>query len=123
MNPSKHITAPSTLGKGVVRVDISCGPKKANRKGLSQLQKCILSLASEKGGQVLARDVLIRVYSFRPLRNPGALRQGKLIFNKAEIGYERYNSATVSVCKAFNRLISRGFAWKIHGGIKIKWSR
>jgi hypothetical protein len=109
--------------EGVVQVDISGGPKMANRKGLSQLQRSILVLAKEQGGEVLAREVLIKVYNFRPIRNPGTVRQGKLVFKKAEIGYARYNAATVAVFKAFNRLINRGFAWRIHGGIRMKWSR
>lgn len=97
--------------------------KRANHKGLSKLQKTILKLAKHQGGEVLAREVLVEVYGFRPIRSIYSVRQGILIFNKAEIGYARYNAATVALCKSFNRLINRGFAWKIHGGIRLKWTR
>ncbi len=101
-----------------------CAPKKrANHKGLSKLQKTILELARNQGGEVLAREVLVKVYGFRPIRNIYSVRQGILVFNKAEIGYARYNAVTVAVCKSFNRLVNRGFAWKIHGGIRLKWTR
>ncbi len=97
-------------------------PKKRNQKGLSSLQKNILSLAREQGGEVHARDVLISYYGFRPYRNPEGVRQGCFVFSKSEIGFNRYNAKTVAVCKAFNRLINRGLAWKIHGGIRLKGS-
>ena len=96
-------------------------PKKADWKRLGTLQKFILDLAREQGGEVLARDVLMKYYGFIPRRSPVGIRGGCMVFNKSSI--TGYNAATVAVCKAFNRLISRGFAWKIHGGIKIKWSR
>ena len=97
-------------------------PKKRNQKGLSSLQKNILSLAREQGGEVLARDVLISYYRFRPYRNPEGLRQGCFVFRKPEIGFARYNAKTVAVCKSFNRLIKRGLAQKIYGGIRLKGS-
>jgi len=97
-------------------------PKKRNQKGLSSLQKNILSLAREQGGEVHARDVLISYYGFSPYRNPEGVRQGCFVFRKPEIGFSRYNAKTVAVCKSFNRLINRGLAWKIHGGIRLKWS-
>jgi len=97
-------------------------PKKRNQKGLSSLQKNILSLAREQGGEVHARDVLISYYRFRPYRNPEGVRQGCIVFRKPEIGFNRYNAKTVAVCKSFNRLINRGLARKIHGGIRLKGS-
>ena len=77
-------------------------------------------MAKEKGRQILARDVLINFYKFKPFRDPNGVRQGVIVFNKSDIGYARYNAATVAVCKAFNRLINRGLALKIHGGIRLK---
>jgi len=97
-------------------------PKKRNQKGLSSLQKNILSLAREQGGEVHARDVLISHYEFQPYRNPEGVNQGCFVFRKPEIGFSRYNAKTVAVCKSFNRLINRGLAVKIYGGIRLKWS-
>gem|GEM_PF-1762694 len=96
--------------------------KKRGKKGLSSLQKSILSLAREQGGEVLTRDVLISYYKFRPYRNPEGSRQGCFVFRKVEIGFNRYNAKTVAVCKSFNRLINRGLACKIYGGIRLKLS-
>jgi hypothetical protein len=96
-------------------------PKKdAALKGLSFLQKDILSLAKEQGGEVLARDVLIAHYKFKACCNPKTTRQGCLVFGKAQIGFARYNACTVAVCKAFNRLIERGLAIKIRSGIRLR---
>jgi hypothetical protein len=92
-------------------------PKK--RANLSPLQRCILTFGEKNGGTVLARDVLIEYYGFVPNRDPSCLNVGALVFNKSDIGFGRYNSASVAVCKAFNRLVKRGFARKIYSGIEL----
>jgi hypothetical protein len=94
-----------------------CTPKK--RDNLSPLQCCILTLGKKNDGIVLARDVLIEYYGFVPNRDPSCLNAGALVFNKSDIGLGRYNSASVAVCKAFNRLVERGVARKIYSGIQL----
>jgi hypothetical protein len=93
-------------------------PKK--RDNLSPLQCCILTLGKKNGGIVLARDVLIEYYGFKPVRDPSCLNAGAIVFRKADIGIGRYNAATVAVCKAFNRLVERGVAIRIFSGIRLK---
>jgi hypothetical protein len=90
-------------------------------KGLSSLQLCILELATKQDGEVLARDVLIHVFGFKPFRRilmkwP---RPGSLVFRRSDIGRARYNSATVSVCKSMNRLARRRLADRIPGGVRL----
>jgi hypothetical protein len=93
-------------------------PKKKSQ-GLSQLQRRILDMANAQGGEVLARDILIDYYGFKPYRNPQELNPGALVFRKSDIGHARYNAATVTVCKALNRLCERGLAKRIRSGISI----
>ena len=86
-------------------------------KGLSELQKSILKMAYRNRGQrcecgdVKNRDVLIEVYKF-PFHSPSADTSSGTpqIFKRQEIGICRYRSASVSVVKAFNRLVNRGLA-------------
>ena len=88
-------------------------------RGLSKLQKDILKIAyrnrdrrREHGtDDVTNREVLIEVYKF-PFHSPSAdTPSGSLqIFERAEIGINRYRAASVSVVKAFNRLVKRGLA-------------
>jgi hypothetical protein len=89
-------------------------------KGLSNLQRSILSLAEKQDGEVFARDVLIHVYRFEARRSTFLVWQGALVFSKSSIGRARYNSASVSVCKSFNRLVRRRLAERIPGGIRLK---
>ena len=93
-------------------------PIKSDR--LSELQRCILNLGKKNGGIVVARDVLIEYYGFFPIRDPSCLKNGAPVFNKSDIGFGRYNAATVAVCKAFNRLVARGVAIRIFSGIRLK---
>jgi len=86
-------------------------------KGLSELQKFILIMAyrnrhrSFESGDVKNREVLIEVYKF-PFHSPSANTSSGTpqIFKRQEIGICRYRSASVSVVKAFNRLVNRGLA-------------
>ena len=80
-------------------------------KGLSELQKSILRMAYRDRGNVENKDVLIEFYKF-PEHAPGPSHVSGTpqIFNRREIGISRYRSASVSVVKAFNRLVKRGFA-------------
>lgn len=86
---------------------------------ISRLQHCILSLARKNEGIVLARDVLVEYYAFNPFRDPSSPGVGAVVFRKADIGVNRYNAASVAVCKAFNRLVQRGMATKIFSGIRV----
>ncbi len=97
-------------------------PKKRTRRGLSALQRFILSLGKKQGGEVLARDVLIHYYGFTPFRNPELVKPEGMVFRKSDVGFVRYNSKTVTVCKSFNRIVKRGLAYRIHSGIRLKRS-
>ena len=59
----------------------------------------------------MARDVLAEVYGFpTTVTNIRGKRAGALVFSRKAIGEKRYQSASVSVAKAFNRLAARGLA-------------
>jgi hypothetical protein len=86
-------------------------------KGLSELQKSILKMALRNRnkrngtGDVRNREVLIKFYGF-PFHSPSinTTSGSPQIFRRTEIGISRYQSASVAVVKAFNRLAKRGFA-------------
>lgn len=78
------------------------------QKGLSKLQKKILKMAQREQGRILPRDVLVEFYGFPVEVEPNSVRSGCLVFNRRAIGLKRYKAASVSVCKAFNRLTDRG---------------
>jgi hypothetical protein len=73
-------------------------------RGLSELQKKILQLAYTKQGNILAKNVLAEVYCFPTVTDI----RSKMVFSRKVIGEKRYQSASVSVAKAFNRLAARG---------------
>jgi hypothetical protein len=73
-------------------------------RGLSALQKNILQLAYTKQGNILAKNVLVEVYGFPTVTDI----RSKMVFSRKAIGEKRYQSASVSVAKAFNRLAARG---------------
>ena len=80
-------------------------------RGLSELQKNILQLAYINQGDILARDILAEVYGFpATVNNIKSKEVGALVFSRKAIGEKRYQSASVSVAKAFNRLAARGLA-------------
>ena len=90
-------------------------------RGLSELQKTILKIAYRNGsrryefGDIKNRQVLIEFYKF-PFHSPSVntTSGGPQIFRRTEIGINRYRSASVSVVKAFNRLVKRGLAIRKH---------
>jgi hypothetical protein len=90
-------------------------------KGLSELQKNILKIAYKnrdgfyKFGHIRNYEVLIEVYNF-PFHSPAADSSSGTpqIFNRQEIGFNRYRAACVSTVKAFNRLSKRGLAQRKH---------
>lgn len=90
-------------------------------RGLSELQKNILQLACTNQGSILARDVLAEVYGFpATVKNIKEERTGALVFSRLDIGEKRYQAASVSVAKAFNRLAARGLAHrKYNKGITL----
>ena len=94
-------------------------PTPIKRGNLSQLQHCIIGLGKQNGGTVLARDVLMEYYGFQPVNNPSLQRTGAIVFDKTDIGFDRYNAASVAVCKAFNRLVKKGMATRIFSGIRL----
>jgi len=80
-------------------------------KGLSKLQKSILKMAYRNRRHVENKDVLIEFYKFPPhAPGPSHVSGTPQIFDRHEIGINRYRSASVSVVKAFNRLVKRGLA-------------
>ena len=89
-------------------------------KGLSRLQKSILKLAfrnrngTYRYGFINNRDVLIRIYGFRPVFGAENTRNGSLIFNRWSIGLKRYMAASVATVKAFNRIADRKLAIRKH---------
>jgi hypothetical protein len=80
------------------------------KKGLSRLQKKILRMAYRNQRRISARDVLAEVYGFPVAVNLSSAKNGAQVFDRTAIGSKRYQSASVSVCKAFNRLAARGLA-------------
>lgn len=93
-----------------------------NVRGLSKLQKRILTLALKNGGRIASRDVLINVYKFPPLVDTRIVHNGQLVFDRRAIGLRRYQSVSVATCKSFNRLHERGLAERVYGveqGIRL----
>lgn len=86
-------------------------------KGLSKLQKKILQIAHKNQGNILARDVLAEVYGF-PANIQGK-KMGGMVFSRRAIGERRYQSASVSVARAFNRLAKRGLAHRQYSGVTL----
>ena len=90
-------------------------------RGLSELQKRILIMGYQnrgrryKAGNVKNNEVLMEVYRF-PSHPPSADTTSGTpqIFRRNEIGIRKYRSASVSVVKAFNRLVKRGLAVREH---------
>ena len=83
----------------------------AMTRQLSKLQKSILQMAYRNRGSLLARDVLAGVYGFPiTVSNVQDTEPGALVFSRRAIGEKRYQSASVSVAKAFNRLAARELA-------------
>jgi len=86
-------------------------------KNLSGLQKEILKLAYENrindSGHIVdvsTREVLISYYGFEPIAD----LDKPLVFSREMVGIRKYQSASISVCKAFNRLVARGLAKRIY---------
>ena len=75
-------------------------------RGLSELQKNILQMAYTKQANILAKNVSVDVYGFPTVTDI----RSKMVFSRKAIGKKRYQSASVSVAKAFNRLAARGLA-------------
>jgi len=96
-------------------------------KELSELQQKILEIAHKNrenlsGSKVdtSAREVLVEVYGFKPVADIGKAKPGALLFDRKAIGIKKYQAASVSVAKSFNRLVARGLAdRKYNYGIKL----
>jgi len=96
-------------------------------KRLSKLQKEILRLAyrnrkryPEGKVDISNREVLVKVYGFKPLVNINKVNPGVLVFDREAIGVKRYQAASVSVARCFNRLVARGLAEREYNqGIKL----
>jgi len=88
--------------------------------GLSKLQKEILILAHKNKGKYLSnREVLVKVYGFKPTVNINKARPGALVFDREAIGVKRYQAAYTSTVKSFNRLVARGLVSRHYYGIKL----
>ncbi len=82
---------------------------------LSKLQKQILKLAYENallnkmGPDLSNRDVLRDIYKF-PVRETAvsSMSSTPLLFDRKQIGFQTYNSASVATSKGFTRLERRG---------------
>lgn len=100
------------MGNSVTRVKTRvCEEEKKVISGLSNLQKQILLIAlKDKNRRVEQWQILNRVYGF-PVRWTGK----GIRFSKADIPHALYNTRTVAVCKAFNRLEKRGLATRRRG--------
>lgn len=88
-------------------------------KGLSKLQKEILLLAYKNRNICLVRDVLTEVYKFPPKGNIQDAKPGALIFERKKIGLKKYQAASVSVAKSFNRLTTRGLVHREYSGVRL----
>lgn len=85
-------------------------------RGLSELQKNILQIAYTKHGNILAKNVLVEVYGFPTVTDI----RSKMVFSRKVIGKKRYQAASTSIAKAFNRLAKRGLAHrKYNEGITL----
>ena len=88
-------------------------------KGLSKLQRDILRLAYNQKGICYARDVLMEIYKFPAKSTIQGAKPGALIFERKEIGLRKYQAASVSVVKSFNRLTTRALVHRECGGVRI----
>jgi len=88
-------------------------------RGLSKLQNEILLLAYRNRNICLVRDVLTEVYEFPTKGNIQGAKPGALIFERKEIGLRKYQAASVSVVKSFNRLTTRALVHRECGGVRI----
>ena len=96
-------------------------------KGISELQQRILQIAyKNREGfprckvDTSAREVLVKVYGFKPVDDIGKAEPRALLFDRKAIGIKKYQAASVSVAKSFNRLVARGLADREYNyGIKL----
>ena len=96
-------------------------------KNLSRLQREILKLAFRNRKQnpgslvdISARDILVEVYGFTSTVPIKGAELGALVFNRKAIGARRYQAASVSVAKSFDRLASRGLVEREPGcGVRL----
>ena len=73
-------------------------------RGLSELQKTILTMQSDQSGHILVRDVITKYYGWvqtEPYKH----------FSKKEIGAKKYMSAYIAIRKSLKRLGARGLIW------------
>lgn len=73
-------------------------------RGLSKLQKTILTMQPDQTGHILVRDVITNHYGWEqhaPYHH----------FSKKEIGAKKYISAYIAIRKSLKRLGDRGLIW------------
>lgn len=78
-------------------------------KGLSKLQRAILSLAGTGPGdhrQLTTREIMIKLFDWMPARTPDY--SGGQSFDVQMIGRKEYRKRTVSVSRSLGRLCQRG---------------
>ncbi|MFC1513101.1 hypothetical protein ACFL5J_01490 [Thermodesulfobacteriota bacterium] len=73
------------------------------------MQKTVLILGNKGEGGVTPVDVKVAYYGF-PLRPKGT----KIFFDKKEVGFTRYNNASVAIARVFDLLARKGLAERIH---------
>jgi len=74
-------------------------------RGLSELQKTMLTMPVDEHGQIYVKDVITKYYGWKQGPNGH--------FNKTEIGPKTYMSAYIAIRKSIKRLSDRGLIWCI----------
>lgn len=74
-------------------------------RGLSELQKTMLTMPVDEHGQIYVKDVITKYYGWKQGPNGH--------FNKTEIGPNAYMSAYMAIRKSVKRLEDRGLIWCI----------
>lgn len=74
-------------------------------RGLSELQKTMLTMPVDEHGQIYVKDVITKYYGWKQGPNGH--------FNKTEIGPKTYMSAYIAIRKSLKRLSDRGLIWCI----------
>lgn len=72
-------------------------------RGLSELQKTMLSMPTNEYGDIDLNDVMTKYYGWKQYENKH--------FSKSEIGNQKYISGYIAARKAFDRLKARGLIY------------
>jgi hypothetical protein len=72
-------------------------------RGLSELQKTMLTVAPDEYGNLDVRDAIAKYYGWQQHKYKH--------FSKTEIGRQKYMSGYMAARKAYNRLMARGLIY------------